>query len=103
LYLFILSINCSENIISVLGAKLSNDRLKEIKYPVFVLDNDHTGILNMIEYAKQGYSVYIQPTEYKEKDMNELMLNHPELDIPELIRDNTYKGISAITRLKQKL
>ena len=92
-----------ENIIALMGAKIPAERLKELKKPVFVLDNDRTGILNSLEYAKKGYNVYIQPNEYKEKDMNELMLNHPNLDIKKLISDNLYSGISAEVRLKAKL
>ena len=64
-----------------MGAKIPEERLKELKKPIFVLDNDRTGILNSINYAERGYSVYVQPNEYKEKDMNELMLNYPNLNI----------------------
>ena len=92
-----------DNVIALMGAKIPDDRLRELQKPVFVLDNDKTGILNSIEYAKRGYPVYIQPNEYREKDMNELMLNHPELDISRMIRDNIYTGISAEIRLKSKL
>ena len=92
-----------DNVIAGLGAKIPNERLKEISYPVFCLDNDITGIKNSIKYAEQGYRIYVQPLEYHEKDCNELKLNHPELDIPRLIKQNTFAGISAITRLKQKL
>jgi hypothetical protein len=91
------------NIIALMGAKMTEDRLKELKYPVFVLDNDKTGLLNSLEYAKRGFTVYIQPNKYKEKDMNELMLNNPDLDIPELIQQNTFSGISAQVRIKSKL
>ena len=86
-----------------MGAKITQERLNELKKPIFVLDNDKTGILNSIEYAKKGYTVYIQPDIYKEKDFNELMLNHPELDMQKLICDNLYTGISAEIRLKAKL
>lgn len=92
-----------DNIIALMGAKIPDERLKELKKPIFVLDNDKTGILNSIEYAKKGYTVYIQPDIYKEKDMNELMLNHPELNISKMIRENLYSGISAEIRLKSKL
>ena len=91
------------NIIALMGAKMPEDRLKELKHPVFVLDNDKTGLLNSLEYAKRGFAVYIQPDKYKEKDMNELMLNNPDLDIPELIQQNTFSGISAQVRIKAKL
>ena len=92
-----------QNIIGLMGAKIPDERLKELKKPVFVLDNDKTGILNSIEYARKGYQVYIQPDIYKEKDMNELYLNNPELNISEMISNNIYSGISAEIRLKSKL
>lgn len=91
------------NCIALMGAKIPDERLKELKKPVFVLDNDKTGILNSIEYSKKGYSVYIQPNDLKEKDMNELSLNHLDLNISEMILSNIYNGISAEIRLKAKL
>jgi len=92
-----------ENIIANLGAKIPNERLKELKEPIFCLDNDTTGIKMSIDYAKQGHKVYIQPDIYKEKDFNELKLNHPDINISELIDNNIFSGMSAITRLKMKL
>lgn len=97
-----LSIN-NENKIACMSAKIPQERLNELKKPIFVLDNDRTGILNSIEYAKKGYLVYIQPSQYIEKDMNELKINNPELDIYNLIKNNLYTGISAEVRLKAKL
>lgn len=97
-----LSINF-DNKIALMGAKLPEERLKELKDPVFVLDNDKTGIINAIEYAKRGYKVFVQPQIYKEKDMNELKLNYPGLDIYDMIKKNTYQGISAVVRLQQRL
>lgn len=92
-----------QNIIANLGAKLPQDRLDELKQPVFCLDNDKTGIENSIKYSEQGYKVFIMPNKYHEKDFNELKLKHPDLNISELVKNNIYKGISAITRLKLKL
>lgn len=92
-----------DNVISNLGAKIPNERLKELKDPIFVLDNDSTGIKQSIKYAEMGYKVYIQPQEHTEKDMNELKLNKPWLDIQKLVKENTFAGISAIVRLKSKL
>lgn len=92
-----------DNVIALMGAKIPEERLKELSEPIFVLDNDKTGILNSIEYSKKGFKVYIQPNDLKEKDMNELMLNHPELNVSEMIKSNIYSGISAEIRLKAKL
>jgi phage pi2 protein 07 len=91
------------NIIALMGAKIPDERLKELKNPVFCLDNDKTGLMNSLDYVKKGYSVYIQPDIYKEKDMNELMLKNHVLSIPDLIYNNTFKGISAEVRIKNKL
>jgi len=91
------------NILATMGAKLTDDRLKEIKHPVFCLDNDRTGIMNMIEYCKKGYDVFVPPNNLKEKDMNEMMLNHPELNMSEVISNNVYTGMMGITRLRLKI
>lgn len=91
------------NSIALMGAKIPDERLAELKHPVFVLDNDRTGWINSLKYAQMGYLVYIQPHKYPEKDMNELMLEHPEIQVNELIMQNLYSGISAEMRLKEKL
>jgi hypothetical protein len=80
------------NVIALMGAKLPEDRLKELNHPVFVLDNDRTGLMNSLNYCKMNY-VYIQPDKYKEKDMNDLMLNNKELNITELISNNLFTNI----------
>lgn len=92
-----------DNVIALMGAKLPDERLKELKKPVFVLDNDKTGLINSLAYSKQGYTVYVQPDKYKEKDMNELMLNHPELNVSDVIKQNLYSGIMAQVKIQQKL
>lgn len=91
-----------KNIIALMGAKLPEERLKELRNPVFVLDNDKTGRLNSIYYTELGYNVYIQPDDILEKDMNEIKKNHPGLNISQMINDNLYKGVSAVVRLKMK-
>jgi len=92
-----------KNIIANLGAKLPEERLKELKDAIFCLDNDKTGIETSIKYAEQGYKVFVMPSVFQEKDFNELKLNHPNLDISKMIDENVFKGISAITRLKTKI
>lgn len=91
-----------DNVIALMGAKLPNDRLKELKQPVFVLDNDKSGFINSLQYCKSA-PVYIQPTKYIEKDMNNLMLKYPELNLAELITSNLYSGIGAEVRIKSQL
>lgn len=90
------------NSIALMGAKIPEERLNELKHPVFVLDNDKTGLLNGLSYAKRA-QVYIQPDKYEEKDMNELMLNHPEINVSDIIQSNLFSGISAEVRIKAKL
>ena len=91
-----------DNVIALMGAKLPEDRLKEINNPVFVLDNDRTGLLNSIEYARKGCQVYIQ-NKYLQKDINSLMQDNPDLDVTNFIKNNLYKGILAEVNIKQKL
>jgi len=97
-----ISIN-HKNVIALMGAKIPDARLNELTHPVFVLDNDVTGLKNSLQYAKAGKSVFVLPDEYKEKDMNELLLNNNGLDLKCLIDNNTYRGISAQVRIKSKL
>jgi len=92
-----------KNVIALMGASIPEDRLSELKNPVFVLDNDKTGMINSLKYAKRGFNVYIQPNEYKEKDMNELLMNHNGLNVPLMIQNNILTGISAEVRIKCKL
>ena len=91
-----------DNVIALMGAKLPEDRLKEINHPVFVLDNDRTGLLNSIEYARKGCRVYIQ-NKYTQKDINSLMQENPDLDVTSFIKKNLYSGILAEVNIKQKL
>lgn len=95
-----------DNVVALMGAKLPDERLKELEHPIFVLDNDKTGIKNSINYAKLGYGVYVQPSNIKIKDMNDL-LKQKDLfnihDLSTLIKDNILFGMSAIVRLKNKL
>ena len=89
------------NCIALLGAKLPDERLKELQHPVFVLDNDKTGLVNSLNYAKRGHDVYIQPIEYTEKDMNELSTT--QNNVSDIIKNNIFCGISAEIRIKTKL
>ena len=93
-----------KNIVANLGAKLPEERLKQLREPVFCLDNDKTGRTSSIHYAEQGYKVFVMPIVFNNiKDFNELALKYPNLDISKMIDENTYKGISAITRLKSQM
>ena len=71
------------------SAILEDDFMKTTKLQKFIFPND-------VKFA--GWTEC-----YCIEDMNELILNHPELDISKMIRDNIYTGISAEIRLKSKL
>lgn len=88
------------NSIALMGAKLPDERLKELKHPIFVLDADKTGIENSISYAKLGHRVFVKPPESK-KDMNENL--KAGINCPEMILKNLHTGISAEVRLKSLL
>jgi hypothetical protein len=88
------------NSIAMMGAKIPAERLKELKKPIFVLDDDKTGRINSINYANMGYDVFVQPHGYA-KDMNANLLNG--VDTTSLILNNIYGSISAITRIKSKM
>jgi len=91
------------NAIALMGAKMPEERLQELKEPVFVLDNDKTGLFNSLDYANRGFKVFIQPNEYTEKDMNDFMINHEGVIASVMIKENLYSGISAAVRIKGKL
>lgn len=92
-----------DNVIALMGAKLPDERLKELKDPVFVLDNDKTGWRNTLNYVSNNHKVYIQPEKYPNKDMNDLKKNQPDLDIPKMIKDNIFQGIMGEIRIKEKM
>ncbi len=92
------------NIVASLGAKIPQDRLNLLKDPIFCLDNDKSGKLSSEYYANQGYKVFVMPNVFQNiKDFNELKLKYPNIDIKKLITENTFKGISALTRLKMQM
>lgn len=90
-----------KNVIACMGAKIPQERIDELKSPVFFLDNDKTGLLNSLEYAKKGYKVVVLPPDIKYKDANEMMLNG--INILNLAKNNTYSGIMAIIKIRERL
>lgn len=90
-----------KNVIACMGAKIPQERIDELKSPVFFLDNDKTGLLNSLEYAKKGYKVVVLPPDIKFKDANEMMLN--DINILNLAKSNTYSGIMAIIKIRERL
>lgn len=102
------SMQTEGNIIASMGAKISDDRINDIKEIcdiVFVLDSDKTGLINSLEYQKRGFSVFVPPREYLNKDINNIVLdnNLKPSEITSLIKENIFKGIQAQIKIKQLL
>ena len=87
------------NCIACLGAQLPDERLKELKEPVFCLDNDRTGLLNMLKYTKRGYKVLIHSE--TEKDCNEML--KAGKNVKDIILNNIYEGVLAQVKIKSLL
>ena len=84
-----------KNVIACMGAKIPDERLKELKDPIFCLDNDKTGLKNMLEYSKK-YKVCAFKSDYK--DCNEMLLNN--IDVKDVILSNISTGIIAQVKIR---
>tara|TARA_Y100000310_G_scaffold345352_1_gene464052 strand:- start:13813 stop:14805 length:993 start_codon:yes stop_codon:yes gene_type:complete len=91
-----------DNAVAMVGASLDITILKNIHNAVFVYDNEPRNlqiIENMEKCIDNGYKVCIFPDELVEKDINDMCLKG--LDYKSIIRDNTYDGLLAETRLSE--
>lgn len=96
------------NAVASLGVSLSPVARAMIKYPVYVFDNDKAGRVASLKYVeadKDNNYVFIMPSEYKNKDFNDMAVNsgwtNKGLEI--LLKENIFKGLSAITKLKMRM
>ena len=89
------------NVIATMGAQLNQDRVNQLKKPVFVLDNDTSGFKNGLKYVAQGHTVYIQPKNVLDKDMN--IMYQKGIDCGKLVLENLFSGILAEIELKTRL
>ena len=87
------------NCIACMGATPPDARLREILEPVFCLDNDKTGLMNMKKYARKGFKVCL--LNEPEKDCNEMLKN--EKNVKEIILNNLYEGPLAEVKIAQML
>ena len=87
------------NCIACMGATPPDARLKEILEPVFCLDNDKTGLMNMKKYARKGFKVCL--LNEPEKDCNEMLKNGK--NVKEIILNNLYEGPLAEVKIAQML
>jgi hypothetical protein len=100
--------------IAMLSADLSDEVLEELEnpLPVFVFDNDKTGVKKAIEILEKGYEVFVWPNEWSEfKDINEVLQKYIETFkniedtqkyIKQVIENNIKSGINAEIMLKMK-
>ncbi len=90
---------------AMLSASLSEEFLNELnKDCIIALDNDPTGVQKAIKYAERDFRVFVAPEEWNYKDFNDPVIDKektPE-EIKKIILDNTFKGMSAVARLKMK-
>lgn len=89
-----------KNVIACMGATIPDERIKELKDPIFCLDNDKTGFLNALKYCK-NHKVLVLPDNIIQKDMNEIM--KAGYDVKSLIQNNIFKGIMAEVKIRKKL
>jgi len=94
------------NIIAQLGANLHEDRLKELKEPIFCLDNqniDEASYRETLKYLEQGHKCFIWPKNIPLhfKDYNDLLKRGVQVDkIKTLINKNIFSGMTGIIKLK---
>jgi len=95
-----------DNVIAQLGANLSEDRIKDLKEPIFCLDNqvvDEKSKEETLKYLEKGYKCFLWPenTPEKFKDTNDLRkVNVPFEKIANLIKSNIFSGMKGIIKLK---
>lgn len=93
--------------IACLGSDINDAQLKQLSHPIFVFDNDRTGVEKALKYANKGYSVFVWPDEIKTKDISDVndLLREGWCveDIDNLITNNIFSGVLAITKLTLKI
>lgn len=83
-----------DNVIALCSKDIPQERLKELKKPIFCLDGDKTGINTMLKFALK-YKVQIPDMRFK--DMNEFLINN----VKPLLKIET--GLRAVVELKKLL
>jgi len=93
-----------DNIIAQLGATISQERLNELKEPIFCLDNhnvDERAKEESINYLKKGYKVFIWDKKIPLKDFNDLLkAGFSKESIKNLILSNINSGMNAMLKIK---
>ena len=83
-----------KNSVAMNTATIDEKILKKIKYPVFVFDNDFTGIKQSLKYLEDGFKCVLLPSSMKYKDANQMLCNGlSNNDIERLFLSNIYEGL----------
>lgn len=96
-----------ENVIAQLGANLEQDRIDELKKPIFCLDNqnvDEASARESMKYLEKGYKVFLWPKGSENfKDTNDLRKRKVNyVLIQKMIENNIFTGMEGILKLKME-
>ena len=94
-----------QNVVAQLGANLGEDRINELKEPIFCLDNqyvDEKSKEETLKYLEKGYKCFIWPkAATKFKDTNDLRKINVSFDkIANMIKLNIHFGMKGILKMK---
>lgn len=94
-----------DNAIATAGGKISSELMKiavDMTKAVVIYDNEPRNtdvVTNVLRAIHGGYKVVIWPNNMKEKDINDLIMSGYSKDsIRDIINQNTFKGLEAISR-----
>lgn len=92
-----------ENSAAMLSASVSQEYRDSLpKSTIFAFDSDETGMNKAIQYVDYGFQIFVWP-EGDIKDFNDLVVQGWSREkIKAMIKENTYSGIVAKTRLKMR-
>lgn len=88
------------NVLACLGATPPLERLKDLNC-IMCFDNDRTGKVNSIKFAKKGFKVLTYPDDLKYKDFNEMIQNN--YDIKNLFLNYIKESINAVVYIQRQL
>lgn len=92
------------NSIAMLGADLSKAARTELRKPIFIFDNDRTGMEKTKKYLENGEECFIWPKQLRAKDFNELVVKGiPGWKLMKMVRMNTFKGLQGIMEINVRL
>ena len=92
------------NSMAMLGADLSKAVREELDRPIFVFDNDRTGMEKTKKYLEAGEECFIWPAVLKSKDFNELVVKGiPTWKLTRMVKDYTYSGLEGIMEISARL